>query len=201
MILQAANTFGIPAERTGRNDITVEGKKFSGNAFYQSEDFYYHHGTLLVDVNKEMMSKYLNASVKKLQSKGVDSVRSRVCNLNEYNTMVTIASLKEALLESFGKVYGGIPVLLDESRLAQDKIIQIKERLESWEWIFGREIAFNAQWEHRFSWGEIQIQMSVQKGIIEEILVWTDAMEVELSKSLEGYSLVERGNERGFCKS
>ena len=56
VILEAVRRLGIQAEKTGRNDITVEGRKFSGNAFYQTGDCCYHHGTLLVHADKENMS-------------------------------------------------------------------------------------------------------------------------------------------------
>ncbi len=185
VILKAANAFGIPAERTGRNDIVVEGKKFSGNAFYLKDGYCYHHGTILIDTDKEMMSRYLNASLKKLQSKGVASVKSRVCNLNEYAQTMTIETMKSELIKAFGSVYEGVPNAIDLARIDKAKINEIKDRLSSWEWIYGREIPFNTQWDHRFDWGEIQLQFTVEKGMIEELLVWTDAMEVELSKQLE----------------
>ena len=76
VILQAARMYGIGAERTGRNDIVVDGRKFSGNAYYQTGDCCYHHGTILIQVDKENMSHYLNVSKEKLQSKGVESGRS-----------------------------------------------------------------------------------------------------------------------------
>ncbi len=83
VILEAVRSLGISAEKTGRNDVTADGRKFSGNAFYSNGVTEYHHGTLMVDVDKEKLSRYLNVSPKKLQSKGVDSVRSRVVNLRE----------------------------------------------------------------------------------------------------------------------
>lgn len=185
VILRAVNRFGIPAERTGRNDLTVEGKKFSGNAFYESNGYCYHHGTILLDVNKEMMSKYLKASMQKLQSKGVNSVRSRVCNLNEFNDTLNVEAMKSVMIEVFGEVYGGEPKLMEEGRISNAKLEEIQSRLSSWEWVLGREIPFNTQWDQRFSWGEVQIQLEVVKGKIQDIRVWSDAMEVTFSKSLE----------------
>ena len=84
VILEAVRMLGIQAEKTGRNDITVEGRKFSGNAFYQSGDCCYHHGTLLIHADKDNMSRYLNVPREKLASKGVSSVKSRVANLDEF---------------------------------------------------------------------------------------------------------------------
>ncbi|HIR12501.1 MAG TPA: lipoate--protein ligase, partial [Candidatus Choladousia intestinavium] len=51
VILQAVRDMGLPARKSGRNDLIIEGQKFSGNAFYRSGDFCFHHGTLLVDTD------------------------------------------------------------------------------------------------------------------------------------------------------
>jgi len=74
---------GIPAECSGRNDVLSDGRKFSGNAFYEHRGKSYHHGTLLVDVDMAAMSRYLSPSHAKLEAKGVASVRSREVNLRQ----------------------------------------------------------------------------------------------------------------------
>ena len=62
VIIGAMRILGIQAERSGRNDILADGKKFSGNAFYRTGDGCYHHGTILIRADKENMSRYLNVS-------------------------------------------------------------------------------------------------------------------------------------------
>lgn len=122
VVLEAVQSFGIDAQKTGRNDITVNGRKFSGNAFYKSGNFCYHHGTLLVSADKEKMSKYLNVSREKLKSKGVDSVRSRVANLREFEESLTIDGLADALVKAFSKIYGIKAEKLPEQRMNQTEI-------------------------------------------------------------------------------
>ena len=56
VIINAMGRLGLKAEKSGRNDILIDGKKFSGNAFYEQEKHCYHHGTIMVDVNKEILS-------------------------------------------------------------------------------------------------------------------------------------------------
>ena len=106
VIVKAVQKLGAKAEKSGRNDILIDGKKFSGNAFYEQEQHCYHHGTLMMNVNKEMLSKYLTVSKEKLQSKGVDSVKSRVTNLVDYIPDLTLEALKKALREAFEEAYG-----------------------------------------------------------------------------------------------
>lgn len=102
----ACEKLGVKVERSGRNDILADGRKFSGNAFYKNGPRAYHHGTLMVDVDREKMGRYLNPSKAKLSSKGVDSVRSRVVNLKELAPDTTIELLSQKLAEAFGQVYG-----------------------------------------------------------------------------------------------
>ena len=102
---RACRSLGIPAQRSGRNDLLAEGRKFSGNAFYKHAGKAYHHGTLMLDVDMERVSRYLSPSKAKLAAKGVDSVRSRVVNLREFVPELTIDRLADALVDALIDVY------------------------------------------------------------------------------------------------
>ncbi len=184
VIIKAVNNIGIPALKSGRNDITVEGRKFSGNAFYASGDKCYHHGTILVDVDMPSLSKYLNVSKAKLKSKGVDSVKSRVANLNEYVSDLTIDRLKDELINAFGGVYGSRPVQIDDKQLAWDKLLEGEKKFSSWEWKYGRKIEFSDSLERRFSWGDIELQLVVEGGIIKNCRSYSDALDTELIEKI-----------------
>lgn len=186
VILEAVRKLGIRAEKTGRNDVTVDGKKFSGNAFYESGGFCYHHGTLLLHVNKEDMSRYLNVSKEKLQSKSVDSVKSRVANLCEYNPGITVEIMKQKMVEAFGEVYGCRPLPFEEERIEQAEIKRLEEKFASWEWKYGRKIPFEDRMERRFEWGDIEFGFHVNEGRILEACVWSDAMDQDLIGRLPG---------------
>ena len=190
VILKAVNSLGIPAKKDGRNDITVDGKKFSGNAFYVSEKRCYHHGTLLIDVDINKLSRYLNVSEKKLASKGVESVRSRVCNLKDYNNDLTIQTMIEELIIAFGQVYGLEPLQLNLEGLVDDELRERSKKFSSWDWRFGRKMDFNYSLEKRFTWGQVEIKFYVSSGIIKEAVIFTDALEIQpfaqISKALKG---------------
>ncbi len=185
VIQNAVESCGIHTERSGRNDILAEGQKFSGNAFYKNGRQAYHHGTLLVDVDKEKLGRYLSPSKKKLQSKGVASVRSRVVNLKELNSELTVNKLKTALKTAFSQVYGTRADSILKSQLDQNVILQLQQRNGSWEWNYGREIPFTYEHEHRFEWGEVHIKAQVENGIIKQIKVYSDSMDWEVSPKLE----------------
>ena len=180
VILQAARMYGIGAERTGRNDIVVDGRKFSGNAYYQTGDCCYHHGTILIQVDKENMSHYLNVSKEKLQSKGVESVRSRVANLTEFAPQMTVDGMKERLVKAFSDVYG-LPVeRIEPEEMDNRELASFREQLSSWEWLYGKKLPFTFQAEQRFPWGGVQLQMEVDGGIVREARLYSDALDVEL---------------------
>ena len=82
VIRQALHREGIEAVKSGRNDLLADGRKFSGNAFYKSGEFCCHHGTIMIDVNRDLIGRYLHVPERKLLSKGIASVQSRVINLN-----------------------------------------------------------------------------------------------------------------------
>ena len=102
---RACQSLGILAERSGRNDLLADGRKFSGNAFYKHAGKAYHHGTLMVDVDLEMVQRYLSPSKAKVAAKGVDSVRSRVVNLKELVPSLTVEQLADALIDALVEVY------------------------------------------------------------------------------------------------
>lgn len=77
-------SLGLPAERSGRNDILVDGRKVSGNAFHQLPSRSVVHGTLLYSVDMDALETAIRPPVEKLQRHGVESVRQRVRNLAEY---------------------------------------------------------------------------------------------------------------------
>lgn len=177
VIEEAARSLGIEARRSGRNDVLAAGRKFSGNAFYLGERGCYHHGTLLVDVDMENLSRYLCVPPDKLQSKGVDSVRARVVNLSALCGGLTVEGMKAAMLEAFGKVFGGAPRPLEPGRLQGEQIAALRERYASWAWRFGRDIPFQYELSHRFSWGGIDIRLAVRAGEVAEAAVYSDAMD------------------------
>lgn len=185
VILNAVKLLGINAEKTGRNDITIEQKKFSGNAFYKQGDCCYHHGTLLLNVDSNQLAKYLNVDKKKLLSKGVTSVRSRVANLKEYNPNITVKLMQEKLKEAMVKVYNcPIKELLDSS-LAIEDIEPLQEKFSDWQWIFGRKIQFTNHLQERFAWGNIEFCIGVNEGKIKTLKIYSDAMEQDLILKLQ----------------
>ena len=185
VIERACKALGVPVERSGRNDLLAGGRKFSGNAFYKHEGRCYHHGTIMVDVDMDLVTRYLSPSKAKLQAKGVDSVRSRVVNLREFVPELTIEALKAALTAACSEVYGHPAEPLALIRADWEKIARLTARNRSEEWLYGRKLPFTLSVEDRFPWGGIEIRLDVNEGVIRGVQAYTDAMDDGLSQTLE----------------
>lgn len=179
-VLQAVNHFGINAEFSGRNDLTVQGKKFSGNAFYFRGGSSLHHGTLLIDSDLGKLARYLTVSKEKIASKGVDSVQSRVVNLAGINNSITVKAIIESLQTNFSALYGGKVEIFDLPRAAE--IEQLYQKHSSWEWRYGNTPKFDIAFDNRFPWGDIDIRLRIKDGFIADPVVYSDAMDCDLAE-------------------
>lgn len=178
VILNAVNLFGLNAEFSGRNDILIDGKKFSGNAYYFDDNLSYHHGTILVNSDMVKLSEYLNPSKQKIISKGIASVKSRVVNLQSINNTITIESVKANLIKSFEDQYGNFSKYIDydEEIIQEDSFKKLYNTYSSWEWIYGESPSFDICYENRFDWGEIQIGLNLWDGYIRNTKIYSDAL-------------------------
>lgn len=184
VILNAVSKLGLKAELSGRNDITVDGKKFSGNAFSLAKGNRSHHGTILVNADLTKLSNYLCVSKEKMRSKGIDSVRARVCNLCELSSGLTVEAMRRLVIESFIEEYGAASeYIFDGTALAE--VEERRERLASWEWRFGKTPQFDFETDKRFSFGDTQIYFNLRDGVIRETKVYSDCLDTELTTEIE----------------
>ncbi|MBO7359393.1 MAG: lipoate--protein ligase [Clostridia bacterium] len=183
IILGALKALGLEAEVTGRNDICLDGLKISGNAFAKRGLNHMRHGTLLVDADLSVFSKYLTPSPLKLEAKGIKSVRSRVGNLKEKAPDITVGRLKEAIIREFEAVYGKAE---DVSLLAghEDEIDSLFSKHFSEEWLYGQTPAYDAQLETRLSWGLARLCFKVKEGRITDFGLFTDSLDTEVAERI-----------------
>ncbi len=184
VIVRAVGALGIEAARSGRNDITVDGKKFSGNAFFHSRARHLHHGTILVDSRKEDVARYLTVNTEKLRASGVNSVQSRVANLREFCQMIDLLRVKQALIRAAEETYRLAATPLREAELDAGEIARLTDRYSAWEWLYGKKLALTNEFHGRFAWGELQLELRVERGCIQEAIAYTDALDTEFSKIL-----------------
>lgn len=90
---------GLPAVASARNDVLVDGRKVSGNAFHQLPDRSIVHGTLLYSTDLEALTEAIRPPLEKLHRHGVESVRQRVVNLSEFKDVNPVLNSPESLTE------------------------------------------------------------------------------------------------------
>ena len=181
VVRRAAKSFGIETKFTGRNDLVIAetGAKFSGNAFRFSQTTALHHGTILVDVDMEKLSRYLAPPPEKFRAKGVESVRARVENLRACNGDITIGGMRRALTDAFVQEYG--PARLGQaSALDRTALQKTTEKFGSWDWRMGGAPAFDIALETRFLWGGMELLLTLRAGVVETAQVYSDAMDEAL---------------------
>ena len=184
IVLEALNSLGISAEASGRNDLIVkteEGeRKVSGSAYRETKDRGFHHGTLLLNADLSRLANYLNPDKKKLQAKGITSVRGRVANLVELLPDITHEQICEAVTEAFFRHYGErVEAEIISPNKAPDlpNFAETFARQSSWEWNFGHAPAFSHQLDERFGWGGVELHFDVEKGVIGRAQIFSDSLE------------------------
>ena len=190
VILLACRLLGISAEKTGRNDLTVEGRKFSGHAYFSTGGCNYHHGTIMMKVNPDDLNKYLRVPDSKLRSKGVESVISRVTNLADHirdeklldkPLPVQIEAMKNSMVLAAEKIYGAEALSVSAPEAPKDLI----DKYSSEEWRLGSRIPFERDIIHRFEWGEVEVQMSMKGNYIKDVKIYSDSLETEVFGEVE----------------
>ena len=163
MVEHVLQKLGIDAKTTGRNDIIIDGKKVSGNAFYHLSDRSIVHGTMLFDTDLEKMARSTTPSDAKLKSKGVESVRQRVTTLNKYIT-ISIDEFKQFVVENLCDN----ELLLDDDAL--NYIAEIEQEYYSDEFVFGNNPAYSLHRKVRIEGvGEFDIRIEVKNSVIKKI--------------------------------
>ena len=199
-VIKALKKLGIESELSGRNDILIEGKKFSGNAQLMNKTKVLHHGTLMFDVVIEDLIDALNVSQLKIESKAIESVRSRVANLKDYLSQdMTIREFKDHLIKSFyEEVDFEEYVLTAEDIEAVEKSVQ--ETFSTWEYNYGRSPDFAIVKKKRYDAGIVEAHLNVSEGCIQQIKIYGDFFFTGELGDLEGRLVGLRYNEEDIRK-
>jgi lipoate---protein ligase len=175
-IKNALVSFGVPVEISGRNDMTVEGKKFSGNAQYLKQGRVMHHGTILYDSNPDVITNALNITNDKIESKGIRSVKSRITNIRPYmKTDMPVGDFWAALKARMSGAFDMREYTLRAEEEAE--VDKLKEQVYSqWNWNYGASPPHNIRKTRRVEGcGTFEILLDVGKGgIINGIAFYGD---------------------------
>lgn len=170
IIVDGLALVGINAQISGRNDLVLETesgpRKISGSAYRETKDRGFHHGTLLINADLSRLANYLNPDPKKLQAKGITSVRSRVANLSELVPNISHEIVCEGIIKSFFNYFGET---VAAEYISPEKLPDLPNftdtfaKQSSWEWNFGQAPAFSHYSDTRFPWGELSFILISKK--------------------------------------
>ena len=181
-VIEALHQMGVAgAKLEGRNDLLIDGKKFSGNAMYIKNGRMTAHGTILYDADLDAVTAALKPRADKIESKGIKSVRSRVTNIrpyvaDAYQHLNTREFRDHLLLRIFGvNSRADVP----EYTLSTDDWAQVAairaERFANWDWNYGRSPAFTSERYHKYPQGAVDFRFNVEQGgNIKEIKIYGD---------------------------
>ncbi|MCK9583589.1 MAG: lipoate--protein ligase [Candidatus Cloacimonetes bacterium] len=174
-ILEAINDLGVPAILQGRNDLTIKGRKFSGNAKMVQDGKTLQHGTILFDSNVDSLSEALKVNPLKFTDKAVKSVRARVTNVSDHlpapmkiKDFVDLVQTKIQLLYPDAKDYA---LSIDDREYVQ---ALVSGKYESWDWNYGKSPQYNLANVIRSKAGTIELYLDVSSGVITNLRIFGD---------------------------
>lgn len=168
MVVLMLHKLGVEATATGRNDIMIDGKKVSGNAFYHVPGHSIVHGTMLYDTNMQNMVGSITPTDEKLLSKGIQSVRQHITLLKDYIDL-DIEQFKDFVKNN---------LCTEELILAPmttEEIMKIEEEYLSQEFIYGNNPRYNITRKRRIEGvGELSVSMELKNNVIKSMNIAGD---------------------------
>ena len=172
-VVDAVRELGADASFNGRNDLLIDGKKFSGNAQYRLGDCIVHHGSLLYDTNIEQMVASTTVDPYKILSKSIKSVRDRVTNISEHlPRRLSVEEFKSCMVRHLMRGSTDTYTVTPEDDARINQLAQ--EKFAAWDAIYGKNPRFNLERTGRFPGGKLTFRLDVQRGVICQASVWGD---------------------------
>ena len=174
-IVDALKELNVNAEFSGRNDLLIDGQKFSGNAQYNYKNKVMHHGTLLFSSEINDLSNALKVKPSKFQGKSVKSVKSRVTNISSHlDKKMTVLEFKDYLMDFINKrdENSHFYELNDKDIESINKLVE--EKYSTWEWNFGYSPKYSLYNELKYPGGNVEFSLDVHDGLIKDIKFFGD---------------------------
>ncbi len=196
-VVQSLQSLGVPAVFDGRNDVTVEGAKISGNAQYVHKNRVLHHGTLLFAADTRLLSGALRADPLKFATKAVKSVRKRVANIVDFLPQaLDVETFMATLLEYFLS-HNPESTVAGFSDADTEAITALREaKYATWEWNFGAAPPYTQRYVLRSAaGGTLEAALDVRGGAIQNARIWGDYFGVrsigDVEAKLHGVALTK----------
>jgi len=186
-VVDLLNGLNVPARLEGRNDLLVDGKKFSGNAKLVRNGKMIQHGTILLNSEMAILGNALKVNPLKFKDKAVKSARARVTNLIDYLPKgTTVDSFKALLIDQIIKDNTSASTI---HRLTPDETAGIRkladEKYSTWDWNFGVSPDYDFNKAIKVAAGFIELHLDVKKGVIQHARIFGDFFAIKPIDELE----------------
>jgi len=165
-VIQGLKQLGLRARISGKNSISVSGRKVSGNAFCFRAGTAMHHGTLLVSADLAKMGRYLRIEESAVRTRAIVSVPAEVANLSELEPGVGLEDATDAIVSAFLEEYGEKAEEAPDDFFCGREVTDLRRKYMSWEWKFGLTPVFDLDTEKTFPWGTVHVRLRANHGMI-----------------------------------
>ncbi len=172
-VIRALAEIGVAAYFNNRNDLLIDGRKFSGNAQHRTKNCILHHGSILFDTDIDEMVRSITVADDKIISKGIQSVRQRVTNVIDHmEEKLTPLAFRDLMLKSLLKNTTSTYTLTAADKKEIQRIAD--EKFRSWEWNYGSSPAYEITKSRRFDGGKLEVYLNLDQGHIKDVRISGD---------------------------
>ncbi len=183
-ILDYLKSKGIPAEVSGKSNLTVNGLKFSGNAAHVFKNRSIHHGTLLFDADLEAVDRCLRKATAAIQTKAVQSIRAQVTNLKlHFSPSISFESFRQELKTFLLKDFS----IKEDLKLTEYQLLGIQnladQKYKTPAWNYGYSPSYQLNRFFEFKHFRAQLALEVNKGLISSV-IFRDSNDTDLAEKI-----------------
>ncbi len=187
VVLKAAGNLGIAADKSGRYDLAVDGRKFSSSTLCFRKSSACHQGTIYVSTDMDKLSRYLCASSEYNDPQSDNSMDPRVVNLSELMPGLDVETVAEAMISSFRNTYESTAEVENCLRRCTESRAALEDlycKYSSWVWRYGKGSDFDTSIETKFPWGRLGMAFRLDNNTVIDAAIYSDAMDADYIEGL-----------------
>ncbi len=162
--------FGLEPQFEGKNNLTLDGKKFSGNSAHVFKNRVMHHGTFLFNTRLNILENIINQHQNGVQDKAIDSVQASVTNISTHlKEKINLFSFKKKMADFFQNYFRIETQTNLTSEMIQDIQKLANEKYHNWSWNYGYSPKYRFKNEVKTETDLIQVDLEVKDGMVTEI--------------------------------
>ena len=192
LVVKCLKELGVLAYATERGDIRLDAndKKISGSAFKQKKSQAFHHGTMLVTTDLELLNEYISSDKQDLETKSIASVRSKVANISEIKSSINTTMFMQMLSDVFQRDQDYCEhIFISKEQVLSDSIIEYANELRAYNWKFSETPKFVCESLFKTKQGEVSIELVIRKTKIESISLESQEVHPILLNEIESLLL------------